>query len=140
MTQEKLRAVFTEMCFLLGVAMVVLWTFILMLWKTNAVNLGNPYIVSLIIWGFKMGFAGGVHMAIVPVLRHTLDQTMRSYHFPAVFIGLCVLTYTGYNLNLSTEFDFGLIWYLGIPMFMTWAMMTLKNRSGGLTTNPNAER
>jgi hypothetical protein len=111
-----------------------------MLWKTDAVNLGNPYIASLIIWGFKMGFSGGVHMAIVPVLRHTLDQTVRTYHFPGAFIGLCVLVFTGFNLAYSTEFDFGLLWFLSIPAFMTWAMMTLKNRTGGLTTNPNAER
>lgn len=135
MKQKKfLTAVFIETCFMLGIVMVAIGVAIFALWKNDQLDLANEYIYMLLIWGFMIAFAGSAYMVFSPVVRHTLNLEVRGYHYPAIFIGLCVMIYTGSTLIRSQMLGIEVFLMLFIPPIMTLVMMMLKHRSG--TTAP----
>lgn len=107
--KNVLQATFIEVCFLLGVAMTILWVVILVMWKLNVFDLENAYVRSLILWSFKMGFSGAVYMVIAPAVRYGLNMAVRSYHCICIFLGLCILTFTGSNLTRNSMLELDII-------------------------------
>ncbi|MBP9687924.1 hypothetical protein KBD68_04675 [Candidatus Woesebacteria bacterium] len=134
---KAMKATFIEVCFLLGVLMALLWAVVFAFWKLNLLDTRNPYIASLIIWGFKMGFSGGVNIFVAPLARFSLDMPVRDYHYPSILIGLMVTLYTWYQLSISHMFDLNMFWFLAIPAFMAFVMMSIKNRGTGLGVAKN---
>lgn len=122
---------FAEICFWIGILMA--FTGIVVM------NYAKPpfydeWVQSLAIWGYKMGFSGGVYMFVAPVVRYTGNGLLNKVHFICIFVGLCITVYTGSTLESAQMLNEGTFWMLLVPPGLIWfKTLFTKNKGDRLT-------
>ena len=125
-------ATFAELCFRIGVGMVVVGVGILAYSEPGPMY--SQWVHSFEINGYKMGFSGGVHMFLAPVLRYSAGGGIYKHHWIGIFVGLCVATYTGSTLERSQMLNEGTLWMLLVPPgIILFKMIFTKNKGDRLT-------
>jgi hypothetical protein len=125
-------AFFIESCLAIAFAMVGTGVLFFLLWKVGVLGTSQA---SLIIWGFQMAFSGAIYMVGVPVTRYMTNLTVRIYHYPSIFVGLCVSIFTASNLLRINALEFRSISIcLIVPpliVILALAKKTMENKRQG---------
>ena len=125
-------ATFAELCFRIGVLMAVVGVVIIV--RSEPGPMYSQWVHSFEIWGYKLGFSGGVHMFLAPAVRYSAGGGIYKHHWIGIFVGICIATYTGSTLESSQTLNEGTLWMLLVPPgIILFKMIFTKNKGDRLT-------
>lgn len=125
-------ATYAEACFWIGTLMAITGT--VAFGYAQPGPMYSPWMHSLAIWGYKMGFSGGVYMFVAPVVRHFAKGGIYKHHYICIFVGLCITVYTGAPLERAQMLNEGTFWLFLVPPVIIWIKTTFtKNKGDRLT-------
>jgi hypothetical protein len=126
-------ATFAEACFWIGTIMTL--TGVVIMGYAQPGPMYSQWMHSLAIWGYKMGFSGGVYMFVAPVVRYSANGNLYKHHYICIFAGLCIAVYTGSTLERAQMLNEGTFWLFLVPPGLIWFKTKFtKNKGDRLTT------